>query len=249
MKRVILVILASLMLVSIAGCNSSGEPMNYDELLRCEKEYCIVDGDWPKSFDEMWGNRVSASLASGVVKRAAHRLGWGQGEYTGSFTEYEIEITSVWDDGSEQRLSPEELIGRTIKAHCYDHVTFAEDKTAIEFISKQIGREVRSAEELEEENGCAELVPVHGTKYKWRFNDYELPMKEGEEYTFFLMMTPGYNEQTGEQYYRCCYVSPKDQPLEERLKELDLLKGFEMKGDEHALEIAEEIRQKVNGTD
>ena len=68
MKRTFLVILAALMLFSAAGCNSPGAPMSYDSLMRCEKEYGIVEGDWPESFDEMWSSRVSASLASGVVR-------------------------------------------------------------------------------------------------------------------------------------------------------------------------------------
>ena len=247
MKRTFLVILAALTLFSAAGCNSPGAPMSYDSLMRCEKEYGIVEGDWPESFDEMWSSRVSASLASGVVKSAKHVFGWGKGFW--SLTQYEIEITSMWDDGSEQRLSPEEHLEKTVKAHCNDYLTFAEDEKALEFISKQLGRDVRTAEELEEESGCAYFTPVNGTEYKWWFYSYELPMEEGEEYTFLLTMTPAYDPETGEHDYLCSYVSPKDRPLEESLTKLGMLEGFKTKGDDHMLEIADEIRLRVNGMD
>ena len=54
MKRTACLIVAALTLLSFAACTKTGVPVSYEQLMRCEKNYMCVDGDWPKSFDAMW---------------------------------------------------------------------------------------------------------------------------------------------------------------------------------------------------
>lgn len=242
MKRTACLMIAALMLLSSAACAKTGAPMSYEQLMRCEKNYMCVDGDWPKSFEEMWSKRVSAVLASGRVKSVQYTLGWEHGI---SGMEYEIEITSVWD-GGEPLLAGEELEGMTVKALCYDHIAFADEEKMLEFVADNQGKKFSAFSGQEEEIFAAELVPTAGTEYVWWFEDYELPMKPGEEYAFLLTMIPGYSlEEPGVYFFHCSYISPVSEPLEKHLEKLGMLEGFKMKGDDHMLEIAEEIRKRV----
>ncbi len=127
------------------------------------------------------------AIVTGRVKSVRYYLEWMHG--LAIVTVCDIEINNICEEYNTSNIKK----GDTVRVHFdYGPVLYKDGKTdtasELRFLSEQLGREVESTLDLEDDDPFAvEVIPTDGGEYRmFAWAPDQVPMEEGKEYAYFL---------------------------------------------------------------
>lgn len=186
-------ILLLVMSVFVASCGETdGGRLSYNDLMK--NGMIIAEGADRIDFTGL-DNLVQSTIEHGTefaivtgrVKSVRYYLEWMHG--LAIVTVCDIEINNICEEYNTSNIKK----GDTVRVHFdYGPVLYKDGKTdtasELRFLSEQLGREVESTLDLEDDDPFAvEVIPTDGGEYRmFAWAPDQVPMEEGKEYAYFL---------------------------------------------------------------
>ena len=224
MKKItslLLICLAAVFMLS--GCNvgKTNEPerLSAEEILALPQSYSIADKLlFPKNFSEAWDYYSPPYFSGSVIKGKAlsvkYYLGFDREECC---TLVKFQIEDVIDEYNNADLKQ----GDTITLYSDSHIIFQDSDNGIyEFFSKNMGMDIKNAEELraarkaQAASGMFEFVPKKGGSYIYNLAYEDYPMQEGDSYTMLVLYrNPEKHRYYKEESYCTLYIMPLNEEM------------------------------------
>ncbi len=202
MKRITAILL--MVFSFLSACSQNATPLTHEQIMSLEHVYAETDRFLYDTLSEYVTDinkrGVRFALVTGRVKTVSNYFVWRNESCTAiGYTIADICVDTICSEYSNLELQDGDVI--SVRQDYY--VGFGDSENLMKYLSKETNIDVSNRED-EKRVGSFETImtPLSGINYRLYLDEEEVPMKEGETYTFLVYET----EHSG--CYRCSYIAP-----------------------------------------